>query len=272
MLQYISDPANLSDGLLNGPELDSDEEEYSIWDLLVESIQDPIGRLYKLAVWIRNPASRLMPSKARFHKQVDPDTNVDLFSTIESFDLDYIQSVFRQHTKWNTPGATHSEASANNVGQANHFEGDEKNESRSLLMRRLARANVSRRRQFAYWKECRQKLKDCTLLVADHVEESSKEFTDQNFPRPEYPKTLEIARMPAEPVTTAMLLDLSRVLPQDNDSDVTVSQYAPSMRRIDQESVEFPFPPRKRAKDGFFECPYCFTMCPGPVLRERAWK
>lgn len=62
-LTFIPDYAN---GNIGQEDEDSviDSEPESDMDLLLESVLDPIDRLYKLAVWIRNPATRLTSSKA----------------------------------------------------------------------------------------------------------------------------------------------------------------------------------------------------------------
>ncbi|KAL7785282.1 hypothetical protein V8C37DRAFT_405904 [Trichoderma ceciliae] len=78
---------------------DTDSEMGSDIDLLLDTIKDPIDRLYKLAVWTRNPATRLPSSKARHFQQIDEKSNVDLFKSFNAFDYDYVRSVFGEYEK-----------------------------------------------------------------------------------------------------------------------------------------------------------------------------
>ena len=108
-------------------------------DALLDSIQDPINRLYKISTWVRNPSSRFYSTKAQCRKKMDPETGIDLFQTFELLDLDYVASIFVQY----------------------------KNPGQDDLERRIALSISRRRRQFAYWKSHREKLNMHTLAVTE---------------------------------------------------------------------------------------------------------
>ncbi|ORY10272.1 hypothetical protein BCR34DRAFT_441471, partial [Clohesyomyces aquaticus] len=142
-------------------------------DLLLLGIKNSIDRLYKLSIWIRGASSRYASSKALKHRHIDPDTNVDLLTTFEPIDLDYVQSQI-----------THT-------------------------------ASVT----------------TATLLQVTHDSEV----------RPE-------------------------------QSAATVSQYAPSNWEAKSEPIAFPPAPKISPSQKFFECPYCFTICPASMSSEAGWK
>jgi len=67
--------------------------------LLLDSIKDPINRLYKLSTWVRNPLSRFWSSKALHHQEIDPNSSINLLQTFKEFNYDYISSLFLEYTK-----------------------------------------------------------------------------------------------------------------------------------------------------------------------------
>lgn len=73
--------------------------EESELDLLLDSVRDPIDRLYKVSTKIRNPSSRLGSSKAANHPQIDEETGVDFLRAVEQADYDHIRSLFLQYQK-----------------------------------------------------------------------------------------------------------------------------------------------------------------------------
>lgn len=160
---------------------DSDSGIESDMDLLLDSVKDPIDRLYKMAVWIRNPATRLPSSKARNFQQIDQETKVDLFKSYEAFDYDYISSLFLQYEKkkalQESPTAKHEEEAGGIDGQDQVWEPIRttlelnrlrvSNGTESYLIRRIARANGRRRQQFAYWRSQKDKLRAHSSVVVD---------------------------------------------------------------------------------------------------------
>src|SRR5215471_6457718 len=152
-------------------------------DLLLDSVRAPIDRLYKLATRIRNPSSRFGSSKAPRHQQIDAESNIDLLQAVEKFDYDYVSSLFLQYRKSKaleesltikSPDGEDRDYDADNVWEpiqtvllqykTDLFKGTE-----SFLVRRIARANVHRRQQFAYWKKHRDKLIQHARTITQHI-------------------------------------------------------------------------------------------------------
>ena len=140
----------------------------------------------------------------------------------------------------------------------------------SFLVRRITRANVRRRQQFAYWKKHRDKLTHHTRIFTQHVE-APKEAT----PIPVHVETqvreVLIPIIAPQSVTTATRLNIQQLAARDDQSTISVSEYAPSTH-YSREIVNFPPAPKQQSNEKFFECPYCFTLCPTALLAKKAWK
>ncbi|PKK49182.1 hypothetical protein CI102_3828 [Trichoderma harzianum] len=266
---------------------DSSSEMESDMDLLLDSIKDPIDRLYKMAVWIRNPATRITSTKARNLQQVDEETNVDLFKSFEKFDYEHISSLFLEYEK-------NKAIQENPIAKPRDTVGDDKtlvedqvwepirktlelnrmrlsNGDESYLVRRIARANGLRRQQFAYWRKHKNKLREHAAVVV--------EVPTHNLPTTSHIIQLEDKNEKAKApltVTTATQLRLShetgKELGKENVMTLAVSEYAPSAWNPSKDIVSFPSPPKASPVDEFFECPYCYTICPASILSEKAWR
>lgn len=150
------------------------------------------------------------------------------------------------------------------------------------LIHRIARANNQRRQQFGYWKEHYSKLQKHTetaletprprLLVEHdrHLDSVAVEGQEQHV---NIRSALQISSLLAPPtVTTATRLEPSLLNRMDERSVTSVSEYAPSSWAPDRENIGFPPPPKKPLGEKFFECPYCFTICPRQMLSDKAWR
>ncbi|KAL6897542.1 hypothetical protein GGI43DRAFT_96601 [Trichoderma evansii] len=268
---------------------DTDSEPESDMDLLLGSVRDPIDRLYKLAVWIRNPATRLTSSKARNFKQIDPETNIDLFESYENYDYSYVSSLFLEYEKHkalqeNTAVECKNKDPVSGDGEADNNDdvwepirrvlelNKEKmsNGTESYLVRRIARANGRRRQQFAYWKRHKDKLRQHASTV---VEAPERQLLNTGHVISGH---IEEAKTPLS-VTTATQLRLAQaagkeLLEKEGVLKLDVSEYAPSAWNPSKDTVSFPPPPKITTSDNFFECPYCFTICPISLLSEKAWR
>lgn len=265
-------------------EEESDQELESDLELLLDSVKDPIDRLYKLSTRIRNPSSRLGSSKALQLQQVDPDSGVDLLQVFEVFDYDFASSLFLQYRKSKAldehqPLAPHGDGleidTDNHVWEPirrvlSQYHDHISVGTESFLVQRLARANVRRRQQFAYWKRHRDKLSHHTRTFTQNIE-AGEDLTS-------FVVDLKIQsnEMPLAPVvhsvTTATRLNIAQLVDRDDRSTVSVSEYAPSAWCPGKEIIDFPPSPKQGPDEKFFECPYCFTLCSTDLLNERAWK
>ena len=282
----------------NNLDLDSLDEDFgdgasqeieSDIELLLDSIKDPIDRLYKLSTWIRNPSSRFWSSKALHHQEIDPDSGVDLLHAFEGFDYDYVSSLFLQYRKLKAlqeyPTVNPSENrdregdddSADNVWEPirtvlSQYKVNLCKTTESFLVRRIARANAHRRMQFAYWKKHRDKLVQHADAVTKHIEVHKEGFQIKLSEEIPANEAAIPAIAAAQSVTTATRLNIPQLAVRDDQSNVSVSEYAPSTWQPNKEVLDFPPAPKRPPSEKFFECPYCFTLCSNALLAENAWK
>ncbi|KAL7915417.1 hypothetical protein GGI35DRAFT_436809 [Trichoderma velutinum] len=269
-------------------DIDSYSDTESDMNLLLDSIKDPIDRLYKMAVWIRNPATRMPSTKARNVQQVDEQTKVDLFKSFESFDYDHVSSLFLEYEKNKALQENPTAHPHDAVSDYEAFDEEQvwepirktlelnrmkiSNGNESYLVRRIARANGLRRQQFAYWKKHRDKLREhatVTVEVPTHNLPTTSQMIQSEDDKNEK------FRVPLS-VTTATQLRFSygsgKELENENAMALAVSEYTPSAWNPSKDIVSFPLPPKASTTDGFFECPYCYTICPASILSEKAWR
>ena len=265
-----------------------DGTEESDLDLLLDGVRDPIDRLYKVSTKIRNPSSRLGSSRAANYQQIDEDTGVDFLHAVEQADHDHIRSLFLQYQKARAlQECDIAEPSENLLGGEDDDDGvwepirtvlAQNEAAESFLIRRIARANVRRRQHFAYRKMHRERLARHSRAsistkrgLASGTEIPSHPSFDRHVSDDSFIPQAELAP-PSASVTTATNLNLARLELVENQSMFTVSEYAPSTWQPARDAVAFPPPPTTQLGEKFFECPYCFTLCPRGVLAAKAWK
>ncbi|KAF3213423.1 hypothetical protein TWF679_005240 [Orbilia oligospora] len=253
--------------------------------LLLDGVRGPLDRLYRLSTWIRNPSSRSISSKVQSHQHIDPETEIDFLKEVESFEIDYIRSVFFQYRilKIRADGQSHERLDEGKLTPNTSTASEEikLDDSELSLIHRLARANVRRRQRFSYWRKHQEKLalyagfdgpKDLEVQIGNNIEAAA---TSQNFELKQNDKVAGLAAVPPGfgSVTTATRLNIPQLAVfKDDFSAVSVSKYAPSNWLPDNETLEFPEPPNSQSSDKEFECPYCFTICRKALLKSDAWK
>lgn len=264
----------------DGEDEDEDEDEEEIdMELLLDGVRDPINRLFKMSTKIRNPSTRLGSSRAANCRQIDEDTGVDFLEAIKEADLDYVASVFLEYRKVRACKENHPAEPPGGPSGENDDEVwepirtvliQEQNRQRtgvnSYLIERIAQANGRRRQQFAYWAKHRDKLDKHT---------KSYQAQKKQFPTAQPHRAGEYTPGAVPSVTTATRLDVAHLEVSDNRSNWTLSEYAPSTRQAAHAPVDFPPAPKRSRNtplDKFFECPYCFFLCPKEILADKAWK
>lgn len=262
------------------------EEKDSDIDLILDSLRDPIDRLYKLSTRIRNPTTRFGSSKALRYQKLDRESKVDFLQAVQQFDYDYVSSLFLQYRKLGVlqqspaPLPPEGEMEGGDDGDAvwepirsvlKNYREDVSNNTESFLVRRIVRANICRRQQFAYWTRHREKLSLHTRAYSQEVQVPIE--TAQVRTNAEAQVTGDLG--PVEPmelsVTTATRLQAAHLTIRDDQSTMSVSEYAPSTH-VSIDDVDFPAAPRRKGDEKFFECPYCFTICRSELLGPKAWK
>lgn len=205
----------------------------------------------------------------------------------EIFDMDYVRSVFLEYRKAKALEEQETQVPSDgdnlaansdrvweplNTLLARHASEVQEN-TEPFLIKRIARANFRRRQQFSYWNKHHDKLNQYMSDFKHTPATRDKTSTAAIHRRP-------IALTPSVPATTALRsvttathLEIGRFdIVGDNTSTMSVTEYKPSDWQPAAESLTFPNPPKKQAQSGFFECPYCFTLCSTKPLAPKAWR
>jgi len=298
VLDYFGNPSDLSQTSEQVGEEDVDDEGFGLQDgsdsdILWEGIRDPIDRLFKLALWIRNPSSRSASQKVLQYRVIDPESGVDLLDVFRKCDYDYVSSLFlefrKSRARANHPEAEPAPEEGNNDQSLDYVDcvwepirtllSQHKEEcvngAESFLVRRIAQANARRRQQFAYWRNHRSKLGQHSAraiqqtTIQHDVAIAQAEPGDQRL----LDSTFAPAVGAAPSVTTASRLDVLRVASWNDQATVgSVTEYAASAWQPGKEQLGFPPPPTHLSDGKFFECPYCFTICSSRLLSDGAWR
>ncbi|ODM22487.1 hypothetical protein SI65_00075 [Aspergillus cristatus] len=239
---------------LNSEDEFSSDEDSSYGDLplttlLLENVQQTVDRLYRLAFKIRNPAMRLGLSKASGHRELDPETGVNLVDRYAEIDQRHVLELL----------ASHQRNPADNL--QNHY-----------LVHRLAKANTRRRQQFLYWRRRDFKFERYPkpqregrqIEVVDEAAPTEQERVERfqlNVPQ----------SAPSGP-SSVTALDESRVKLDDDVSMVSSSTVFTMDREENSDWVCIPEPPEKYWDQKEFKCPYCYTLCPRKLLAKKAWE
>lgn len=226
-------------------------------DLLLRSaqtIQELIKDLYKLAFRIRNSTSK--PARAIHYKEVDTSSGLDIFGDcFAEFDRDHVSELFRS-LRQNHTSLTDDD---------------------NILVRRFAKANTSRRRQFQYWQKHAQKLNitevsEPIVPVVTTLDHRKEPITAQNLPQSvTHTQTSQSHQGKTIFTTTEATffdpkLDLTRL------ETPSVVSSATTARDLEGKPVDLPPPPAAVLDGQDFVCPYCFVLCPSTHGHGRAWR
>jgi hypothetical protein len=240
------EPGEVDDSLSGSDDSDSLEgfDDETLAQAAFKSVSDSIDRLFKLAMRVRNPATRTGFSRGYHYDQFDPDSGMGLFNTFleQRIDERYIENLVNSYGK--------------PVLEGEH--------DVTFLVDRLAKANNKRRRQFAYWKHHK-------LNQVKHTEMAKQKIAQQlQFPGARAPSTSGHSKP-----TTATYVDHTKIDLEDSRSVFsTVSMMLPEPTKS-EEVLEFPPVPQKYVSDEDikeFECPYCFTICSKRLLQKKLWR
>lgn len=220
-------------------------QEDPISTALLENARLIIDRLYKLSFKIRNPATRLGFSKARDYRAIDEDTGVDVMRRYADYDLRHVTEVMARYRQMPP------------VECENHD-----------LVRRLARANTNRRRQFGQWRRHRMKMERVGKVFVpemkrkDNIEAAPSLF---KIPRGSEKGALSLP-------STATKLDENTIDLSDTASAISTSTYAVIFTEDNDNGVNIPPLPEKLRTGNEFECPFCHVLCSRHVASKTLWE
>jgi hypothetical protein len=247
-------------------------------ELLIETIEKTVARLFRITTIIRDPSTRPTPVKSLRYKKLDDQYETNLFDVIVPFYVDYIASCFAQYRQDNIQPM--KDAATNLLEpvtaevrkfdfQDKSLKGSPKSDEAALvLIKRFAQANVRRRQQFEYWSYHEDKLEQYFYNAINPETLVTVTYHDPTLA--ETDKQQDI--LPANPtITTATRIAPRFSFEADNQSLGTVSQYSVASKSYNSEKLGFPAAPDVDETDDAFKCPYCLTLCPIKMLSTKAW-
>ena len=206
-------------------------------ELATDNVRDTIDRLYRLSFRIRNAATRLGSSEAKRYQLIAED-GTDLMESFAAIDLTHVGNLMAKHLK------TSPEESRN------HF-----------LVKRLAKANTTRRQQFGFWRRHRSNVEQ--RFERTGGSKNNELHNDGGTTSPHNPNT-------KSRTSTTTRIDAPISL-NDSQSLFPSSPHIASSREDQEAEILIPrLPDKVRGRD--FECPYCNILCPGRISDGPAWK
>jgi hypothetical protein len=230
-------------------------------DLLMnrQKVSDALDRLYRIATKLRNPTTRHISERIALFKHIDADTGVDLMIPYAEYDQRHINELLSQRV-----------VNTDNERKVSQVETESRRaEKPHFLVSRLAQGNTLRRKQFYQWRRHRLKLEYAVYSSSERPEEHSMQVVRKKAPLVlGAPSTIGYSAP-----TTATNLNVQTINWDEDRSIVSVSEYAANANALKEDLAYFPDPPRKKEGTRYFECPYCFTICPNAYLKTQdAWR
>lgn len=247
----------------------NDYENDSEVETIFKTVTDIIDRLYKLAVKIRNPKTRLATSKAVTFKEVDEDTGIDLIQEFVQVDTRHVEELFWDHRRVDIedPECLSEERRDWERRPRELLEADHQ------IISRLVRANIRRRQQFGYWRRHRSKNAQETariLKISNRPVERS--YPSRLLPDRQPSLSEQHSKMFSRPSTATYLHTPATINISDDASTMSVRTLIPNARNIQDEQADVPHPPNSLQGTKHFQCPYCFTLCSKSTLKDEAWR
>ena len=220
-------------------------QEDPISTILLENAKLIIDRLYKLAFKIRDPATRLGFSKARSYCAIDEESGVDVMRRYAYYDLQHVAEIMAQYRRISP------------IECENHD-----------LVRRLARANTNRRRQFGQWRRHMMKMESVRKVSVSEIKRKhSTEAALSVSTNPRSPKEGALS-LPS----TATKLDENNINLNDTASAISTSTYAFIFTEDNDKDISIPPLPEKLRTGNEFECPFCHVLCSRHIASKTPWE
>lgn len=262
----------------------------------MESIAFAISCLFKLAVYIRNPNSRTRFSKALRYRPFDPDTKIDLLEQYEKFDIEHACNFLQNQRQEQKTRLDDGQPESKDRITIERVDSD------GVLPLRLGRAITQRRQQFKYWRSHREKLSreglhgsttqdqavrvqgTSGVVTTADTQELLQDAADTSGDTPgvlngagiggETPNVDASAGQKESVIHTDTTA--TRFLPPAANTPEEDSVYAESVISCTtsirgNDAVQFP-PPPEGTEGSYFECPYCYTICPPKYRNTKVWR
>ena len=248
-------PSLITMGTLN----DADDENESMLILHLEDVTEAINQMYNLATQICSPESRNVRTDVDLYKEVAGDIKSEYIKMRKMAELQGIEQILLQSRK--SLIESHKQKEEIFVTPEDHF-----------LIKRLQKANHTRRQQFEYWRRSESR----SIQAASKVVETLPNSRSQDR-RLENVLTHDTPSLAQHSEFTPSLLSSVPTLPKNFVMRDSKSTYSGTSRGLtvhgpSGEKVDWPKPPVPSPLKGDFECPFCFYLCTPRHYEDAAWR
>lgn len=243
-----------------------------------------LSSLVKLSFRIRGPTSRIaqIDARAMSYKEmvsVEHSEPVDLMSSYETFDRQYVDEVFRQFRREAFEGSAAQTSDVAFVDES--VPTGEAEDGVSYLKKTWGKSVTNRRRIFAYWRRHARK------LAKEEPTTRPREITirqPQPLPMASEPtrvseapillQNLAPSQVPSSAIRT-MLSGTEATTYRNDDVDLdTGSVVSYASTAFDADGITSELPPSPSIKPGHteFVCSVCHVLCPARDAKGRRWR
>lgn len=224
----------------------------------LSNITDCLNSLYRLSYKIRDPTLGPTTTKAILYKEVDPETNIEVFDKLHELDMMHTHELLLLLRQGRQP--------------PNGFE--------DFIAPRLATSITLRRRCFKYWQKHSRKLSGPAEIGEVIPAQPDLDLSNMQLgPGPRNADGGLAERLSPSPIARAAATILSKTdatpydaMRDDRTERETVISFASTALDADGKGIDLPGPPTDAKRGLGFTCPYCHVLCPAKQGRGKVWR
>ena len=236
---------------------DADDENESMLILHLEDVTEAINQMYNLAAQIRSPKSRNVRTDVDLYKEVAGDIKSEYIKMRTRAELQGIEQILLQSRK--SLNKSHKQKEEIVLTPKDH-----------LFIKRLQKANHTRRQQFEYWRRSKSRSIQAAFKVVETLPNSrSQNRRLENVLTHDTPSLAQHSEFTPSVLSSVPALPKNFVL-RDSKSTYSGTSRGLTVHGPSGEKVDWPKQPAPMK--GEFECPFCFYLCTPRCYENAAWR
>ena len=238
---------------------DADDGNESMLILHLEDVTEAINQMYNLAAQIRSPKSRNVRTDVDLYKEVAGDIKSEYIKMRKWAELQGIEQILLQSRK--SLIESHKQKEEILLTPDDHF-----------LIKRLQKANHTRRQQFEYWRRSKGRSIQAAFKAVETLPNSrSQDRRLVNVLTHDTPSLAQHFEVTPSVLSSVPALPKNFVL-RDSKSTYSGTSRGLTVHGPSGEKVDWPKPPVPSPLKGDFECPLCFYLCTPRHYEDAAWR
>ena len=239
---------------------DADDENESMLNLHLEDVTEAINQMYNLASQIRSPKSRNVRTDVDLYKDVADDIKSEYIKMRKNAELQGIKQILLQSR--NLLNESRDQNKEIVLTSEDH-----------CLIKRLQKANHTRRQQFEYWRRSKTRSIQASFKAVETLPNSrrSQDRRLTNVFKHETPSLAQDSEAAPSVLSSVPALPKDFVL-RDSKSTYSETSRGLTVHGPSGEKVDWPKPPVPSPLKGDFECPFCFYLCTPRYYENAAWR